>query len=51
MIDNASELTDRLAALKPTSIKVSRVIFPGETHISTSSAAISRAVRLAISLR
>ena len=51
MIDNATELADRLTTLKPGNITVSRVIFPGETHVSVSSASISRAVRFAASLK
>jgi uncharacterized protein len=51
MIDNATELADRLKALNPAKISVSWVIFPGETHVSVSSASISRAVRFAASLK
>jgi predicted alpha/beta superfamily hydrolase len=48
MIDNASELADRLAALNPGRIQVERVIFPGETHSSSAFASISRALRFAV---
>lgn len=48
MIDNASELAERLAALNPGNITVARVIFGGETHNSTNAAALSRAIRFAL---
>jgi len=48
MVDNASELADRLALLDPKNIPVTRVIFPGETHGSVQGAALSRAVRFAL---
>lgn len=46
-IDNASELAARLVALNPAKVKVARVIFDGEVHISVSFASLSRAMRFA----
>jgi predicted alpha/beta superfamily hydrolase len=48
MIDNASELADRLAVLNPGNITVARTIFPGETHNSVGPASLSRAIRFAL---
>jgi predicted alpha/beta superfamily hydrolase len=48
MIDNASELAARLAALNPQNFAVVRVIFPDESHNSVSLASIGRAVRFAL---
>ena len=45
MVDNASDLANRLAALNPQQMPVSRVIFPDEVHGSVSQASTSRAVR------
>ena len=47
MIDNASELADRLAALNPR-IRVARTIFPGESHSSAVSASLVRSLRFAL---
>jgi predicted alpha/beta superfamily hydrolase len=48
MIDSASELADRLAALSPGSITVARTIFEGETHNSGHAASLNRAIRFAL---
>jgi predicted alpha/beta superfamily hydrolase len=48
MVDNASELADRLAALNPSKIMVVRTIFAGETHMSVPPASLSRALRFAL---
>ena len=45
MVDNASELAGRLAALNPQQMPVTRVIFPDEIHGSVPQASTSRAVR------
>ena len=50
MVDNASELADRLAALNPSKIMVVRTIFADETHISVSPASLSRGLRFALPL-
>jgi predicted alpha/beta superfamily hydrolase len=50
MVDNASELADRLAALNPSKITVVRTIFAGETHMSVPQASLSRALRFALPL-
>jgi predicted alpha/beta superfamily hydrolase len=47
MIDNASELADRLAALNPR-IHVARTIFPGESHSSATSSSLVRSLRFAL---
>ena len=49
MVDNASELAARLAALSPQKVHVVRTIFDGELHITASDAALNRAVRFALS--
>lgn len=49
MIDNASELAERLAAVSPRNIVVERTIFPGETHNSGGAVALSRGIRFALS--
>lgn len=51
MVDNASELAGRLAALSPDKIKVHRIVFEDESHNSMLQAAVSRGVRLALSPR
>ena len=48
MVDNASELADRLAALNPGNISVVRTIFPGESHISVGPASVARAIVFAL---
>jgi uncharacterized protein len=50
MVDNASELANRLAALNPKNVTVVRTIFPGEMHTSVPPASISRAIRFAFPL-
>ena len=45
MVDNASELASRLAALNPQQIPVKRLVFEGEVHGSVPQASTSRAVR------
>jgi predicted alpha/beta superfamily hydrolase len=47
-IDNASELTSRLAAASPENLSVSYAIFPNETHNSVSLAALGRALYFAL---
>ena len=48
MIDNASELAVRLAAVNPRNVVVERTIFPGETHNSGGTVALSRGIRFAL---
>jgi ferri-bacillibactin esterase len=50
MIDNASELAARLSQLNPASIRVQRVIFPGEIHVTVSQSSLTRAIRFALGL-
>ena len=50
MVDNASELADRLAKLKP-QLTVARAIFDGELHSTVSQASLSRALRFAFPLK
>jgi hypothetical protein len=47
MVDNASELANRLAALDPKDVRVVRTIFSGEVHTSVQPASISRGLRFA----
>jgi predicted alpha/beta superfamily hydrolase len=49
MIDNASELAERLAAVNLQSLVVERTIFPGETHNSVGTVSLSRGIRFALS--
>ena len=49
MVDNASELAARLAALDPVDVKVTRQIFPDETHPSGAQASLCRAMKFALS--
>ena len=49
MVDNASELAARLAALNPQRITVVRTIFDDEVHITAGPASLSRGVRFALS--
>ena len=48
MIDNATELADRLMALSPKTVVVQRVIFDGEIHNTVSPASLSRTLRFAL---
>lgn len=48
MIDNASELADRLAALNPQQVSIRRVIFPDESHESSIPAALGRGLTFAL---
>jgi uncharacterized protein len=48
MIENASELADRFAALNPANITVTRTIFPDETHNSVGPISLTRAIRFAL---
>lgn len=48
MVDNASELAIRLAALDPKNIMVVRTIFPDETHTTVPQASLNRALRFAL---
>lgn len=50
MVDNASDLADRFAKLKP-QLTVTRVIFDGELHSTVSQASLSRALRFAFPLK
>lgn len=47
MIDNASELTERLKRINGGRLTVARYILDGETHISVSHAALTRSLRFA----
>ncbi len=49
MVDNATELAARLAALNPNNVTVIRTVFEGELHITGTQAALSRGVRFAAS--
>ncbi len=49
MIDNASELAARLAALNPKKITVVRTIFDGEYHTTAWPASLSRGLQFALS--
>jgi uncharacterized protein len=49
MIDNATELAERLAVVSPRNIVVERTIFPGETHNSVGTVALGRGIRFALS--
>jgi predicted alpha/beta superfamily hydrolase len=48
MIDNATELAARLAAVDPADLKVTREMIPGETHTSGAIASLCRALRFAL---
>jgi predicted alpha/beta superfamily hydrolase len=50
MVDNASELAERLSKLDPKNMPVVRTIFAGETHISVSPIALDRGLRFALPL-
>jgi predicted alpha/beta superfamily hydrolase len=47
-VDNASELADRLAALNPGSVAVTRTIFEGENHGTVPTVSLNRALRFAL---
>ena len=47
LIDNASDLADRLGRIDDGQVTVARYILEGETHISVSHAALTRALRFA----
>ena len=47
MVDNASELAERLSKMGPR-LTVSRYVLEGETHISVSHAALTRSLRFAL---
>jgi hypothetical protein len=49
MIDNASELAERLAAVIPLNMVVERTMFPSEMHNSVGTVALSRGIRFALS--
>jgi uncharacterized protein len=49
MVDNASELAERLGALSAANITVVRTIFDGEIHNTVPQASLSRALRFALS--
>jgi uncharacterized protein len=48
MVDNASELATRLATASPQNLSVTYAIFPDETHVSVSLAALGRALYFAL---
>ena len=48
MVDNASELANRLATASPPNLSVTYAIFPDETHVSVSLAALGRALYFAL---
>jgi uncharacterized protein len=48
MVDNASELAGRLATVSPQNLSVTYAIFPDETHVSVSLAALGRALYFAL---
>lgn len=47
MIDNASELAERLGRINGERMTVARYLLEGETHISVSHAALTRSLRFA----
>lgn len=47
MVDNATELAQRLGQLNPENLVVARAVFDGEVHASVPPAALSRGVRFA----
>ena len=49
MIDNASGLAERLAAVNPQSLVVERAIFTGENDNSVGTVSLSRGIRFALS--
>jgi uncharacterized protein len=48
MVDNASELASRLTKASPQNLSVTYAIFPDETHVSVSLAALGRALYFAL---
>ena len=48
MVDNASELANRLATISPQNLSVTYAIFPDETHVSVSLASLGRALYFAL---
>ncbi|MBV8097971.1 MAG: alpha/beta hydrolase [Verrucomicrobia bacterium] len=48
MVDNASELAGRLATASPQNLSVTYTVFPDETHVSVSLAALGRALYFAL---
>ena len=51
MIDNATDLTERLKQLNPEKIRIERVIFDGEIHNTVSPASLSRTLRFALPIK
>ena len=51
MVDNASELAERLSVLDPQNIIVMRTIFDGEIHNTVPQASLSRALRFSLPLK
>lgn len=51
MIDDASELAERLSTLDPSHITVVRTIFDGEIHTTVPQASLSRALRFSLPLK
>jgi hypothetical protein len=48
MIDNVTELAARLSPLNPADVKITRQMFPDETHPSGAQASLVRALRFAL---
>lgn len=48
MVDNVSDLADRLARLNAPKVAVARAMFPDETHVSVSLASLARALTFAL---
>jgi hypothetical protein len=48
MIDNASELAARLAAMAPGDLEAKYANFAGENHVSVSLASVGRAINFAL---
>ncbi|HVS54310.1 MAG TPA: alpha/beta hydrolase-fold protein [Opitutaceae bacterium] len=51
MVDNAAELSARLAAVMPENLSVTYTVFAGENHVSSSEANLSRGLRFALQPR
>lgn len=50
LVDNATELAERMSAFNPQRIKVTRTIFDGEVHNTVPTASLSRTMRFAFPL-
>lgn len=51
MVDNASELAERLSRLDPKNMPVLRTIFAGENHVSVASVSLARGLRFALPVK